>query len=148
MKTENKYYTPDISEFHIGFECEGLFTDYGHQSWTEISINDSHDLIGMFDTANHLSIYDEFRVKELDQEDIEELGFEKIESRVVHCEVYKKVYNKITYCIFKTNGVISIDFYTHFKNCDEPGIAMFRGKIKNKSELIKLLQQLGITIDK
>ncbi len=29
MEQENKYYTPDVSELHVGYECEACFSSYG-----------------------------------------------------------------------------------------------------------------------
>jgi hypothetical protein len=77
---ENKYYTPDIEDFNIGYIGERRVAGYPNEEWTkfEIKIKDEDgtytddivDVIDMFDDGG-----DEFRTKYLDREDIESLGW-------------------------------------------------------------------------
>lgn len=122
---ENKYYTPDISEFHIGFEYE----------WTSCKTIDWHkaklEFIGG-DSFRNFYLSTEIRAKLLDREDIESLGW-IFNNDDCHFDYLKY---RLSFC----DGVIDIrvvgDSYRE-EYC-------FNGRIKNKSELQKLLIQLGI----
>ena len=64
----NKYYTPSIEEFHVGFECEIKIGDH----WKNIkAIEDIEEMLiyGIPKPNNS-------RVKYLDKDDIESLGWE------------------------------------------------------------------------
>ena len=105
---ENKYYTPDISEFHVGFEYEVYDTKWKYSvehiegdkfrilSDPESSTDWYHKVYDVDDyvhvkgiegdTSVYCSLQDhinagDIRVKYLDKADIEELGFEYIEDR-------------------------------------------------------------------
>lgn len=118
---ENKYYTPTIEEFHVGFEYEYKYSDKG---WT-FKVYEPHF------TINNVEVEEYCRVKHLDKEDIESLGFEQIEY-----DTYKK-----------ENIYIELNMeYKTFISAIKQGESsiLFQGTIKNKSELKKLLKQLGI----
>lgn len=149
--TENgKYYIPTIEEFHTGFEYES-----GPHRWSK----------EIFDVDHFGSTYDQYfgspladdiekgevRVKYLDHEDIISLGWKQEEThpsvigkwykipyndpRGLHNEaslVY--VYHKHWICI-ETKDKAAID---------GSGSVRFAGVIKNKSELQRLMKQLGI----
>jgi len=81
MEQQNKYYTPDISELHVGYECEhttckGAF---------DISLEDDivKDKLTVDDLRRYLrfcnihgdSVKDYIRTRYLDQSDIESLGW-------------------------------------------------------------------------
>lgn len=116
MENNKYYYTPTIEEFHIGFEYE-LLTDH-HDIWDSYQIEDKHDL---FDALTETT-----RVKYLDQSDIESLGWKKEEN-----------------CFVKNNYKLYLYGNTHIQ-IQSSGNLNFNGTIKNKSELKKLMQQLGI----
>lgn len=73
MKEKNKYYTPKLEEFHIGFKYEFQYID--HNDWIKDSLEYNllydHDLDSVFEETKNGRL----RVKYLDQEDIEELGW-------------------------------------------------------------------------
>ena len=119
--SENKYYTPDISEFRIGFEYEAQ--DLGSSLYGIIWRKEKYQ--GEELRTDELE-RKELRVKQLDTEDIESLGFEKDEySRYVKGDYKITLYPLKRMCIFK-------------------GLqAIFMGFIKNKSELQVLLKQLS-----
>jgi len=147
----NLYYTPELNEFHIGFECEilgiiGAKEDERLFSQSTIITKKELDLIHLL----------EIRVKYLDQSDIESLGW-----------------------LFKTKGPFRYWFegneswfnntipdspsgrYWEFQLIFDPELhtvqisaktndgiqeyePFFQGTIKNLSELKKLMQQLNI----
>ncbi len=89
------------------------------------------------------------RVKYLDREDIESLGFSN--------KKHKEIPNKFKYYLVDKNDVFCISPYWHMAREREnlvriykgklhryPYTEIFRGNIKNKSELKKILKQLGI----
>ena len=123
----DKYYTPEIEEFHVGFECE--FFEKG--KWSPIGV---YDIDFEYDTK--LLKEKRFRVKHLDREDIESLGFKQDHN---HNDVRFGYTNGSTR-IQHTPHKNSIIIYQWGRESDTvSGIA-----IKNKSELKRLLKQLNI----
>ena len=123
---ENKYYTPDISEFHIGFEYEWKpkdEDDYGY-------VKDKYCIQDQFDEM-YINNEIDFRVKYLTKEDIESLGFEQ---QSLQYQYKKNWYRLINRC--EENQYIIEDG----RYQDQ----IFVGTIKNKSELKRLLKQLNI----
>jgi hypothetical protein len=136
-----KYYTPEISEFHVGFEYENFVK---HKGWTKRVLE---NLASVDSNEDGLILdYDDYRVKRLDKEDIISLGIPESsgdydfslhsERYTVQIEVLDDYLDSpdinITYTIFEEGSPFGID-----KGC-------FFGKIKNKSELKRILTQLGI----
>lgn len=148
METQNKYYHPSIEELYFGFECErnNISENEFHAglcNW-EPCIIDHQNLI-------QLGVYSEwrlqgrFRVKYLDREDIESLGFIHKEDRGMS-ENYGSIYIKkdprfekanITIRYWVTTGAYRLRIEI-INGC------IFDGNIKNKSELKKLLEWLKI----
>lgn len=132
----NLYYTPTIEEFHIGFECEvlGLIGAKEDQRlFSQPTIISQKELL----LINRLEI----RVKYLDQSDIESLGW------IVKGENH---FIKGDWILLKYDDglIIYLDYYAgklqHSWMYEDSVKTLFEGTIKNKSELIKLMQQLNI----
>lgn len=141
--TMKKYYTPDITEFYVEFEFE--YRNNSANEWVR------YDDFRVGDIQRMNNQTHQYRVKHLDREDIESLGFKESSS--------------FGYNTFKRE-IVSGDNSDEYKICyisdDEPTSVVvlkankawvlgtskwnpiFRGTIKNKSELKKLLKQLGI----
>lgn len=124
---ENKYYTPILNEFFDGFEYECFDLDWNKTTF------DFRDLEIIDDEIREGKI----RVKHLDREDIESLGWELRTD--ANADKHIPEYT-IERWYFKT---YSNDFCTIY---DDSAVDeyVFRGIIKNKSELKKLMVQLGI----
>lgn len=124
---EAKYYTPTIEEFHVGFEYE---TNYLSKDWEKRTVK-IDDAAWFFDTYYKDATSLEFRVKLLDREDIESLGWnpDKISEFI-------KGKHSLNICLNTIHIYVPGDY-----DGEEPH---FNGKIKNKSELKKLMVQLGI----
>lgn len=154
MNKDNKYYTPSIEEFHVGFECEILNTD----KW-ELKIITSCFIqtIDKIFRNPSMGVWPGIRVKYLDKEDIESLGF-KFTGKAVDdwFELEKKVrlssghwFNKFRLQHDRDNS-FKTEIKDHNYNIKIYGIGvdledvLFEGVIKNKSELKCLLKQLGI----
>jgi len=135
---ENKYYTPTIEEFHVGLEyenCNNGKWDKGYSCRLEHGRDGIHISVPSADPAFYDPRY--VRVKLLDREDIESLGW-KFSSKgnifnTFLLSNYWLGFNFNTDNLVITNGKVYEEerFY-------------FDGKIKNKSELQKLMIQLGI----
>lgn len=133
----DKYYTPDISEFHVGFEYETMYLQ-DYDTWKkEILLED--------DAGYFHSIYfgdavpTEFRVKYLDKEDIESLGWKGQESNSVY---FTKDNYRLVHWI--TSDGRDINIFEKYDGGTQEECLIRKAKVKNKSELIKLLKQLKI----
>ena len=123
----NLYYTPTISEFYVGFEYEEY--QFLTRDWKTVKCE--------FIKPNTTIDPKWFRVKTLNQSDIESLGweFKKLNNN-------GNLYQKGIYFLYQKDNGINIE--------DRIGKSLiesthyFYGTIKNKSELIKLMQQLNI----
>jgi hypothetical protein len=144
-ETNNKFYTPSIEEFKIGFEYQlGRLSGYDgipeedyEKCWNKmifderLSINDIKQLI------QEKAI----RVRYLDSSDIESLGY----------SYYARDYF-LRYFGFKNNDNIMIELHGNYKviikkiysNDSTDNKTLFEGVIKNINELKVLLTQLGI----
>ena len=138
---ENKYYTPSIEEFHVGFELE--IKTHELRPW------EKHTWLPG-DQAKSVSNYlDQIRVKYLDKEDLIELGFEYMED-VGDCINFAKYIQESNQSINLTlhRNSRRVGVAVHDLNVKPPmtsiQIGTFGGEIKNKSELIKVLKMLGI----
>ena len=137
---ENKYYVPAIEEFHIGFEYEFKHPDY--PDWNKYNTPefnmDREDCVPFYGDTECLK---NFRVKYLDKEDIESLGYAS-NAKMCFLEEGKMVDD----CIFFEKDKINFLFYpkTYKLIIIKDKNNFFDGTIKNKSEFIKLLKQLNI----
>jgi len=132
-----KYYTPEIEEFCIGFSFEILNTEglyfipnKPHNCWNKTKIN-----TGIFSDLQNIEVLlieKQIRVKHLDREDIEECGWIQRD-----------------YDTFGFNNQYSFEFNPEYKSFiylteRKSESTLFRGDIKNKEDLKKLMLQLGI----
>lgn len=160
MADVDKYYTPTIEEFHVGFEFEmtsgskkinniGEVVEYSY-SWNKETFNQNNNL----DLFDYLLSLQGIRVKYLDKEDIESFGF--TEQHLPNC--FKEDDDIELGYGLQTDRTRSIIIHTY----NNQGITigeqvvynqisgnwyfshLFKGIIKNKSELKVLLKQLGI----
>lgn len=148
---ENKYYTPDITEFHVGFECE-FFNNMQDKVWNKVSCDTDHLAIaftcfeeGSVEWDDHIS--QTFRVKYLDRSDVELLGWEldKERKNPFYVDVYEHKDNKLLVFRLATRGtkiLITVSSENFVGGMEENTV--FEGKCKNTSELKKLMKQLNI----
>ena len=136
---ENKYYVPDITEFRVGFGYE----EKSSGLWTKQIYNESSPILNAqiwdeygckLDTIKDYIEQEQVRVKYLDTSDIESFGFSHIGA--LWFENIEKSYR-----IRKWKGN-EVDIYKWWINGDNNLI--FRGKIKNKSELQQVLKMIGV----
>jgi len=149
---ENKYYTPEIEEFHVGFTYE-FGKDYlGQYLWTEFYI-DHADVLSAWELEEQIDD-GHVRVKYLDREDIESLGWESVDKNNSGKKFYEGSFENSTRGLMYfehdwLNNKITIKHPNYFRD----GSGRFDGfitiidgaVIKNKSELRKLMNMLQIT---
>jgi hypothetical protein len=137
---ESKYYTPSIEEFHIGFEYEVLAEDFGINTFLWLKHTNPYriEILENFIESKYV------RVKYLDREDIESLGWQLKVSE--EYDIFGLTINskqgdvKVFNLIFKKHNGLQYRHIITFRKR-----TLFEGYIKNKSELKKLMQQLCIT---
>lgn len=138
----DKYYTPEIEEFHVGF-CYETRT-HTLNDWGEVVFeNLGHDLHEWLDQDIESG---DVRVKYLDREDIEELGWENTDysEKAFTMETRAKQNSDIviTWSITKIFSQYRIEQSANLLPIKN--LPCFIGTIKNKSELKRLMKQLGI----
>ena len=121
-----KYYTPTLEEFHVGFEFQIMNIE--NARWGNCIFKDG-------ESAKSFVKDEETRVKYLDEQDFIDLGFIKSETDSLGYIYFTKSSYTIAY--YPPTIFIEIDN-------EESPFQKFIGTIKNKSELIKLLTQLGL----
>lgn len=140
MTEESKYYTPEISEFHVGFEYEvqDLHDNLAEYTWRK-QVFEGEETRTWF--SEELAA-GEIRVKYLGKDDIESLGWVKrglpddtnpimsFRKDIWHIHVVP-MSEGCPYKIYTIDDKGSPEFF-------------FKGTIKNKSELSRLMKQLGI----
>jgi len=143
---KNKYYTPEIEEFHIGFEFEKYDNrpaiykenDFKPTNWHKHTYNLTSIRLSQLDT--HL--YNKtLRVKYLDREDIESCGFDTEDNGECYCMIDT----------FDLYGLYPWEWDKGIKNLYKITLnreTLYRGVIKNISELKVLLKQLDVYNEK
>ena len=134
---ENKYYTPEINEFYVGFEYEyknhdGVNRDISTPVWKKSAVKSINDLPYI---ERGLNTINNTRVKYLDKQDLIELGFKEIGQ-----EEYYLNGDLNSWCI---EALYHQSIKSYYRIGDGETQRMFL-EIKNKSELIKVLKMLGI----
>ena len=132
-----EYYTPNLEEFHVGFEIELYNANGGYWGKYVVTENDRP-----VDFVNDIE-GDCCRVKYLDTTDIKSLGWQPHSERNINYTTFLELLfqkeNKYL-SFYPSNRIIKI----HNNEIYEDNITWFDGKIKNKSELKKIMQQLDI----
>ena len=134
---KNKYYTPEIEEFHVGFEYE-IFEDFDYlpeKSWHPQVYGKNGCSIEEMDYVGGLDM-GKFRVKHLDREDIESLGFELTDDKD---NIFEGKYG--LRIAFQEDGWVNVlvnkgQYYTGLGSHE----IVFHGIVKNKSVLKQVLK--------
>lgn len=149
QQNKELYYIPDLSEFHIDFEYEFDYTtllDYEvkGRTWGKVTLTENILEIGQDgDIEDENPFYKPmkcFRVKYLDKEDIESLGFKSV-------NIDYKVHDIFILNNFKlylsNKDAFNICKFVTIETINKSRIR-FHGLVQNKSELKKLLIQIGV----
>lgn len=139
---ENKYYTPEIDEFYVGVECEtnedGEWEYYRIKKYTSLLELDKLLKLGGV------------RVKYLDKEDIESLGWGLVNPENSNhvfglgVEYEYKCENGSSYWLRLDQFEDGVTIKIHNGSDWEDNHIYADVKIKNKAELKKLMKQIGI----
>lgn len=139
----DKYYTPKIEEFHVGFEFESNYISYSKDGeWTKAVLKEdlnNEDIAWFYTSYVGDAVPTEFRVKHLDREDIESLGFKDDVGAGIFFR--KRIH---------TDEEIHLNFDDTIliERCcvmdEDPIEVVFKGKIKNKSVLKQVLKMIGV----
>lgn len=152
---ESKYYTPSIEDFHVGFEYESAVIDcqWSITGWNKRVVEPTDDFRFLKD-FNYLS-----RVKKLDKGDVLYFGFKKkTKNKTVMWDEYlledinPKIghFLKVSFYLpkFEEDDCIIVlhrsEIFTDEDLSNDDARHVFRGKIRNRSELKKLLKMLNI----
>lgn len=151
-----KYYTPKINEFYDGFEFEE--NRYGQPKTDDEIIHFQNawyketfkcDLSGMdLYTINQEIENNNIRVKYLDDADFKKIGFKHVGGKLLKDvgQLYLmnngRYFIHINYTKFSTWCVIKIE--TSISENSERTLVVHSITIKNKNELIKLMEQLNV----
>ena len=141
METNNKYYTPDKSEYHIGFEYQSLTDPRQPENdiaWSDEELRTEVDMMNVF----KYMIEDDFlehRCKYLDKEDIQSLCNE-FNYKLIN--TYKGPQGMERYDIIDSNGTILMEYITRCMT--NFSIGNINITIRNKSELKVLFKQINI----
>lgn len=150
---KNKYYTPEIEEFHVGFEyyvCEGAW--YKRVLSTEDYLPDHTKFEQII---KELGEEDKIRVKYLDREDIEACGWKydnDYQERRLFTGIFCDKRGESKYSLLHiplSNHVLiwKSDQLSHIAWDDKltlTGSTVFVGTIRNKSEFKRIMKMLNI----
>ncbi len=148
---ENKYYTPTIEEFHVGFGYEyisnnicGYHSKFDSSNWTkyEFKAGSTEDEPSEIDCIEYAIKKEncDIRVKYLDKEDVESLGW-KFDGKSTYKLNCYSLSGQLEYQNIEIEQNHEDVCMGEWKYYDE---LVFRGKIKNKSELNRIMNQLNI----
>lgn len=151
----NKYYTPTIEEFRVGFEYEyklqlfNKLTKDFEDKWIKEAYGDSLEMFGdcyYLETVEGWINSTTCRVKYLDKQDIESLGFREDFSTSFETYFIKDKHEILFSDVRSTPPMLIIKKLALKDNQgNKTYMIKFQGTIKNKSELITLLRQLNIS---
>jgi len=148
-KNMDKYYTPELEEFHVGFEYESLekIRDAsGRTSWNKWTLKNAPSRLAGIHNIYFEGKEDKLRVKHLDREDIESLG--AIKGDDVHGGKHPSYDSFILRRQEKQDNFILLFNYTDnwltvYTEGNTEDIR-FYGTIKNKSVLTQVLKMIGV----
>lgn len=138
----NKYYTPEIKEFCIGFEYEEEVNNLNwnkmirppedNYEWVKLKLNTNHSISKIIFKIKKQKI----RVKYLNKQDIEDCG-------LVLCQIPYDSFD-LEFDIKYNNTSIGSVTFNNDMSVDELELFGTIFYIKNKHEFSKILKQLGI----
>jgi hypothetical protein len=146
MEQQNKYYTPDISELHVGYECQigNLFALSGSRwEWAETKPLkwNTISFIAQAMIPEHL-VY--IRTKYLDQSDIESCGWIHTGGQLISSgrQDYEKAGMMLKY--FPRHHSLFIAKAINPDAMDGFAEKLFDGECKSINELRKIMEWLNI----
>lgn len=156
MSEEPKYYTPSIEEFHEGFEYEmkANFGDgtvknqeqYDNAKWEKdvYTLRSFPYVDRTMNGNNPNNLPPALRVKYLDREDIESLGWNKSlnEDRLCYKDVTLRGEKKIARILIGKSNNHCLIYLSGLNQVYTEGETIFAGNIRNKSEFKRTTLQV------
>jgi hypothetical protein len=127
---KNKYFTPDIEDFCIGYEYE---TIYLKSVWTKESLR-IMDASWFFESYENDAVPTEFRVPYLTKEQIEAEGWKQ----------EKSYFRKNNLYLFFENNDLEIEFGEPFTWDASDSDVRYKGECKDINTFRKIIKLLGI----
>ena len=155
MENKEQYYTPDISDLHVGYECEKLFVGEYITEYRPYIIKAEKSVPpSVYKTSEGEINNYAYRTPYLTKEQIEEEGWKFVTELCTHgtednpfaIEFEKEYNNEIKFYLqypLKGTKFITISIVGGY-NFDSKEIR-FKGEVKSKNELKKLMKFLKIT---
>jgi hypothetical protein len=159
----DKYYTPEIEEFHVGFEYEVEDFSKGHKNgvqWVKKTIKSigrgieihegDYDNLAQIEALDDVYVRNTYRVKYLDREDIEEVFeyYERVDGSRDMYKLFKPIFRDrkdkwiTVYHVPQTSWVL---MYVGEDKHEKHDVSnLFTGTIKNKSELKRIMKMIGV----
>lgn len=140
---DKRYYTPNIEEFHVGFEYE---MNNGHEWTAQVFPNPwwNDGAMGGINSLSKAIISDIIRVKHLDHEDIVSEGWGNCVVTMLD-DTEKFGWCKMHYMLIEYDEqYIVYENATENKSVASSNI-VFNGTIRNRSELRLIMKMLGIS---
>lgn len=148
--TENKYYVPSIEEFCVGFEFEkydervAVYAGEGSTNWHK----HTYDLrsIRLSQLPSHL-FEKTIRTKYLDEDDVKELGWEHLWNNYYSLKTVPAglaPFKYVILSIYNQNCIIAAYIENPRMYDEQNENKRFNGRIKNKSELKKVMKMLRL----
>ncbi len=134
-----EYYTPTIEEFHVGFEYESfrkLKWDDINAQWLKETIDGETRLMRLMEYIDSGRI----RVKKLDHADLLECRWLKMKEEMYRLGSTSPDPKYQPTLLFKDNA----GFWVIETDGNEYMGRVFRGAIRNKSELLQVMKMVGI----
>lgn len=137
--SEPKYYTPELWEFHVGFEFEYLTPNGSYKigNWDDKLID--HGELNTFTDEIEKTAHSICRVKFLDREDIESLGWKDVGQDEYQIDVKDSAFS---WQLEKAHDDVLQSFW-RLNTEDNSQIIWLQ--IRNKSELARVMKMVGIT---
>lgn len=143
---KSKYYIPEMDEFHYGFEYEILMPTGGYRKTVFGVESPPNPELDEFENDDLMKVAHAIaRVKILDSEDLQELGWEPKGTGWYNLKVVPGALGYWTHVMFHQWGDDSP--IIAYRGKPETAIEeqhLFVGNIRNKSELKKLMKQLKL----
>lgn len=141
---EKKYYLPEVEEFYVGFQFEGvdIDDDICCHLWKQYTVISPRQLFNV----EYWIDQEEVRVKVLDREDIEDFGFQPMIPINVDDPFYPvnewliDTINNSWHIVKSKTGEYQINYGMFGSNK-----VYFNGTLRNKSELKRVLKLIGFT---
>jgi len=132
MEQDNKYYTPEVEELHVGYECEYDNLNKQESEWKPLTIG----LCSIGDIENAAI---RVRTPYLTREDIESLGWVLMENTRTPIWKMGTEYH-LSYTDYQKPTMMTIDNNQDYDDLH----TYYEGEIKSKNELVTLMRWLQI----